>query len=394
VLARLACRGKISKAVMTSAMSRWKRSSGLIGGVVRRFLKFGGLSVALTAASILLFDAPRVDAAGTPQQLVGELIIFPDVTAQRAFDSTVSDNSEVVPAGSVFLTAKFASLRFLVEGFLSSDEQELERAQLGLHLNEELVAWAGRFHNPIGYWNATFHHGSFLQTSISRPVIVAFEDDGGVLPMHVTGLLLQGEHGLGEGALAYEAGFGLGPEFSSDDVLEPLDILEPNAGKHEFSSALKLAFRPDSLDDDEIAAFFGYADIPGAGSRADVTQVLGGAYVVWTPRYLRVLAAGFYVDNDFDSGTGASDASFVSGYVQAEVVPIEEITAYVRIEASGGVGGDDYLELFPEVVRGRTVAGVRFDIGERQAVKFEFGDTRRSGRDGEEVLIQWSAAFP
>lgn len=363
---------------------------------MRRFKLYFVVVVITAVVSTVSVRVPAVYALEPQRQLLGEFIVFPDVTGRRVFDSSAADNSEVIPAGSLFLTAKFGTLRFLAESFVSSEEQELERVQLGLQIGGEMVAWVGRFHNPIGYWNTTFHHGAFLQTSVSRPTIVAFEDDGGVLPMHVTGLLLQGEHQVGEAALAYEIGLGAGPEYSADNVLEPLDLLEPSVGGHEFSSAAKLALRPDALAEDEIAAFVGYADIPGAGSRADIEQVISGAYLLWTPGRFRVLTAGFYVNNDLRSssmGGGGTD-SFVGGYVHAEMRPAEEVTVYARLEANGGVGGDDYLELFPEVVRGRTVAGLRFELGERQAVKFEFGDTRRSGRDGEEVLIQWSAAFP
>jgi len=219
---------------------------------------------------------------------------------------------------------------------------------------------------------------------------------GGCCLCTSAGRCFEGAHPIGQGALAYELALGVGPEFSADNVLEPLDIIEPGAGGHRFSSAAKLAFRPDSLAEDELGAFFAYTEIPAAGARADIEQALGGGYLLWTPGSLRILAAGFYVDDDLDASvaTGGGSGSFASGYVHGEWRPVEEIVAYARVEASAGVGGDDYLELFPEVVRGRTVAGVRFELGERQAVKFEFGDTRRSGKDGEEILIQWSAAFP
>ena len=35
---------------------------------------------------------------------------------------------------------------------------------------------AGRFHTALGYWNETYHHGTYLHTSITRPVAVRFED--------------------------------------------------------------------------------------------------------------------------------------------------------------------------------------------------------------------------
>jgi hypothetical protein len=47
---------------------------------------------------------------------------------------------------------------------------------------------AGRFHTAFGYWNNAYHHGSWLQPTIERPRWVNFEDDGGMLPVHLVGI--------------------------------------------------------------------------------------------------------------------------------------------------------------------------------------------------------------
>ena len=47
---------------------------------------------------------------------------------------------------------------------------------------------AGRMHTPLGYWNETFHHGTWFQTTAARPLLYEFEDDGGILPVHMVGL--------------------------------------------------------------------------------------------------------------------------------------------------------------------------------------------------------------
>ena len=46
---------------------------------------------------------------------------------------------------------------------------------------------AGRTHTGFGYWNNAYHHGRWLQPTIARPRWVAFEDDGGILPVHWVG---------------------------------------------------------------------------------------------------------------------------------------------------------------------------------------------------------------
>ena len=35
--------------------------------------------------------------------------------------------------------------------------------------SDRLKVSFGRYHTPINYWNTAFHHGQWLQTTISRP---------------------------------------------------------------------------------------------------------------------------------------------------------------------------------------------------------------------------------
>ena len=44
----------------------------------------------------------------------------------------------------------------------------------------------GRGHTAMGYWNQTFHHGKWFQTTTDRPAIYRFEDDIGILPVHLS----------------------------------------------------------------------------------------------------------------------------------------------------------------------------------------------------------------
>ena len=51
---------------------------------------------------------------------------------------------------------------------------EVERAFVRYDFTDAFKVAAGRFHTPVGYWNAAFHHGSWLQTSVSRPEMIKF----------------------------------------------------------------------------------------------------------------------------------------------------------------------------------------------------------------------------
>src|SRR5579872_4440482 len=46
---------------------------------------------------------------------------------------------------------------------------EVERIILRYDVNDYFKLSFGRYHTPINYWNTAFHHGQWLQTTISRP---------------------------------------------------------------------------------------------------------------------------------------------------------------------------------------------------------------------------------
>ena len=84
------------------------------------------------------------------------------------------------------------ALRLLAEALVSTrGDHEFERLQVGWTVSDETTLWLGRFHQPASAWNTSHHHGAFLQTAITRPWIERWEDEGGVLPQHLMGALLE-----------------------------------------------------------------------------------------------------------------------------------------------------------------------------------------------------------
>jgi len=89
---------------------------------------------------------------------------------------------------------------------------EPERALLAYRPNDYFHASLGRYHTGIGYYNNAYHHGAaFLQTATGRPLLFAFDDQGGVLPIHKIGLSLTGRIPSGPLGLNYIAEVGYGP---------------------------------------------------------------------------------------------------------------------------------------------------------------------------------------
>jgi hypothetical protein len=85
---------------------------------------------------------------------------------------------------------------------------EVERLILRYDANDYFKVSFGRYHTPINYWNTAFHHGQWLQTTISRPEMVQF--GGSFIPVHFIGTLVEGQLPAGGLNLNYNLGLGNG----------------------------------------------------------------------------------------------------------------------------------------------------------------------------------------
>ena len=210
---------------------------------------------------------------------------------------------------------------------LNLDEQEMERLQwVGWPSHNHPVDWA--FPQSAGVLEQRTYHGAFLQTTISRPGIIVFEDDGGVLPTHVAGLLAEGTLDREGGAVNFAFGIGKGPTL--DNGLEPVNILRLDGGGQLAVSA-RLSYRPQDENAGEFGGFAGYTQIPVAGAAFDESDqtVIGIFYNMETDRF-RVLGELFRVINHQQGCRLPDQAAFTAGYVQVEYKVHDDWTLYGR----------------------------------------------------------------
>jgi len=318
----------------------------------------------------------------------GKFLVLPNINGSYRSDP---DEVDYEFAADLFATFELNQFRFLGEYFLSNEEQELERFQLGLSFNSNLL-WLGRFHNPIGYWNTQFHHGSFFETSISRPAIVEFEDDGGILPLHQVGLLMEGAFNHGEQTLGYSMSIAAGPDFNNK--LEPWDVLDPGSGTHDISTTLNLYLDPILSTSVLAGLFINYTEIPSdAIDVHDIQQINFGIYGNWESESWRLIASSFYVYNEVNRLTRSEDDTFFSAYLQAEYNHSDNWIFYGRVEGTVGEGNDAYLALFPEYVEDKILGGIRYDFVSNNALKLEISGNHTDEDDFAHVMLQWSAVF-
>ncbi|MES1983050.1 MAG: hypothetical protein V4443_11330 [Pseudomonadota bacterium] len=324
----------------------------------------------------------------------GELLLFPELSSAHQSNAPPGEQTTTNEFQlDTFYTASHERLRFLAEFVLSREERDMERMQVGWVATPSSTIWLGRFHSPIGYWNMEFHHGSYLTTAIERPSLIQFEDDGGVLPVHISGLLLEN---ASDSPISYSVGVGLGPNLSADG-LTAVNILAPKKENARLAIAAKVAYQPNADNTDEFNVFTARTRIPAQDLAINgLTQtVIGTAFNRETDK-LRLIGELYVINSRIDAPAARIGShTFTSAYIQADYAAQPRWTLYARLEDSAHVVNDPYLNILPSFNKGRVLSGVRYGLAHNQAIKFELSRTRRLDRlDYSEAALQWSAVFP
>ena len=255
---------------------------------------------------------------------------------------------------------------------------DLERLQLTYRLNDAFNISAGRYHTGIGYYNAAFHHGSYFETTIGRPRIYAFEDLGGVLPIHEVGLSARGIVPRTGGALRYVAEVGNGRRWTDVDDEKGLD---QNRAK---STNLGLSLRPERWRGAEIGVSAYRDDIPDATGLA-VSNHIVAAYGVYRTPAVELMAE--WLQLSYRPQDSATRYDNHGGYVQASRAfgPIRPYYRYDRLDIDPGtpfIGGFDSSATH--------VLGARFDPASWVGLKAQYerlGTSSRSAANGVHVQL-------
>jgi len=350
-------------------------------------------------ALVLMIPFGALMAESEGQQ---ELLFF--LSGGSTYHQITSDNdrqeNDFILAADIIYSYLKDDYRFLAEYILSTEESELERFQFGWQADEDVLLWAGRFHSPARYWNSAYHHGQYLQTSISRPLAEKFEDEDGILPTHVTGVMLETTQKL-QGADGLHTIFSLGTtSVIGDQELIPFDLLDANS-KNKIAFDLRLAYLPDQLGENQIGLLFNWSDIMVDDSKIaeqqelqGVEQRIVGLYLDWRKEKWRVLSNLIYVDNQMEKQSGIQSDAFSTIYFQSEYEVNQDWKIFGRLEDTSGVSNSEYLDLFPDAVIQREMIGLRFDIFKNHALTLEVSNLKTQSENLDQLWLQWSAVLP
>lgn len=326
--------------------------------------------------------------------------IFPFVTYSRLTGvpgTTDLDKEQLTRGADLFGLATYKEWRVLGEIMVDNTEGDPERLQFGRWIGNNTLLWIGRWHTPTAYWDMIYHHSPFLQTSITRPEIMNYEDDGGILATHIWGILADETIPRGNGEWQFHLGVGAAPQLTPD-ILVPVEALNPVSINHRVGVTFVAAYMPDTSMTDEVGLFASSMDIPSEMPGINkVRQTEGGAYFNWTVGNLHTISSIFDVHDDVQNSTGATDShGFITGYAYLEYQWGPRWRPYVRYEGSINANSDPYVSLFPHgLADSRFVGGVRYELTNRQALTVE---AIRSEYEGDlhynQFMLQWSAMFP
>ncbi len=151
----------------------------------------GMRTISYIASALLLCPA-----LGSAQEIIKSVHGFADVNFDM-IEGTGSDSRFKLGEHDTYVTGTLDSrTSYLSEITVEHEgtdgwELALERFWVRYEFNQLLNASVGKFHSAVGYWNRTYHHGSFLFASIDKPV------SRSLFPIHTTGLLLSGKQSSG-----------------------------------------------------------------------------------------------------------------------------------------------------------------------------------------------------
>jgi hypothetical protein len=240
---------------------------------------------------------------------------------------------------------------------------ELERLVVRYDVNDHFKLSFGRYHTPINYWNTAYHHGTWLQTSISRPEMVQF--GGSFLPVHFVGALAEGAFSAGGLNLNYDFGIGNG---RGQVISHGGDFGDINRNRAWLAN---LFVKPDFLYGLQVGGSI-YRDKVNPAGEPGAREWIRSAHIAWqreTPEFIAEFA-----DVTHEPLSGGVTSHSQAAYAQtAYRLPahLKLWKPYYRFEYI-------HVPLSDQIFKGlvpsfsASTAGVRYDIASFAAFKFEY----------------------
>ena len=240
---------------------------------------------------------------------------------------------------------------------------EVERIIIRYDLNDYLKLSFGRYHTPINYWNTAFHHGQWLQTSISRPEMVQF--GGSFIPVHFVGTLVEGDVPASGLNLNYNFGLGNG---RGAVISRPGDFGDANNNRAWLAN---IFVKPDHPYGLQVGGSV-YRDELNPSVLPAAREWIESGHIVWqkeTPEFIAEFANVHH--EPIHGGVSSNSQAFYAQTAYRLPFGQKLWKPYYRFEYIHVPRSDAIFRLAVPSFSGSTV-GLRYDISSFAAFKWEY----------------------
>ncbi len=336
-----------------------------------------------------------------PTTLAAHGLVFLDFIAlDRVAKQSPSGlkHNKMLSRATLFYTQDFATIKVLAEFVANEKKNHFGRVKIGWKPDQANIIWIGRTHNPSSYWRDQYHHGGWLQPSISRPSIAEFEVPGGILPAHSTGIAVEGGSTVSNNVgLAYNTSLGFTSKLNNDGLEVP-SLFGNGRGIHSSSLAFRLSYRFEGVQGGNELGILGTNNhiISNTSSIKEIEQWVFGLFVNWVFSDIKLTSELTQISNEtINSSSTTTPEKFVNAYVMADYTINHDWNIYSRWEDTLNEESSQYLFIFPKFAIKRNLVGVRYGINRSQIFKFEISDNQLfSSKEYRQLAVQWSYVYP
>ena len=261
---------------------------------------------------------------------------------------------------------------------------DIERMLLSYSFSDYLNVSVGRYHTAIGYYNTAYHHSTWFQTATGRPFLFAFEDQGGILPIHNVGASITGKVPSGRLGLHYVAEIGNGRAYRTSEPVQ--NTVDENTHK---AVNLGIFARPEAIRGLQVG-FSAYRDLLTPAAPLAIDQTILAAHAVYTSLDFEWLNEALLIRN---APRGTSRVFNTPGFYSQISRRFRSYRPYFRYQYVNAPVSDPILSTTAGLQHGPSF-GLRYDISEFVAVKVQYDYTLlRGDRAFQTVALQTGFTF-
>lgn len=302
----------------------------------------------------------------------------------------------------LFMTSKLSNrISFLNETVFEFDrgedaeeqtepiEIDIERLLIHYDVNNLLKIEVGKFFLPIGYWIPTYNHGVWFYTTMDRPDIVNFQDKGGPIPTHDTGIKVSGSALLESFDLNYACAITNGRGVNTTQRQNFDDINDKKA------VSFQIDVQPHIFNGVRLGPSVYYDVIPededNPKRESEIREIIYGGHIVYTVKNIELLSEVFEINHDEFSG-GVFNT--FGGYAQFAYT-IDKFKPYYRYDYIDYSNDDPFYrnsELDFLDTKKHTI-GLRYELSHFNALKLEYSHGVFDDEDVNIIGLQTAFSF-